>query len=292
MASAEYYRRSFAIDNIVIISCEYKPYQPATYYSHLSLSCDFDNATMCDMTNGDQFTTPTFNFTTVTGDTVPNRDLGPVRDHTNNSTTGGFLYWNRQLPFTSQDFGRVQPSITILQNLGMCISFAYYAKSTAVNKNGTLLSVSSGGCYGKQIWSLNLDDSQGWQTVVVSLPAFACAETFYFSVVQSNPIPVSVAFDDIEIDQCDTFISTTTTTTASTITTPTTASTQFVTTTLNSTLSTLTETLSMITAKTSQSTRLISTTTMTTMSTTTNHSRRLISCYGFPMLLLLLSQLK
>ncbi|CAF2523039.1 unnamed protein product [Rotaria sp. Silwood2] len=83
---------------------------------------------MCDMTNGDQFTKPTFNFTVMTGDTIPDRSLGPTRDHTSKSSSGGFIYWNRQLPFIPGDNGVVEPSKTIQQNTGMCVRFAYYVK--------------------------------------------------------------------------------------------------------------------------------------------------------------------
>jgi hypothetical protein len=197
--------RTFALDNIAITSCDYPPSQLSPYYSLLSFSCTFDNMNMCDMANGDRFTKPTYNFTVLTGDTIPNKNLGPTRDHTNNSSSGGFLYWNRQLPFSARDFGEVRPSTTIEQNLGMCVRFAYYVKSLAVNKNVTTLSISAGGCYGTSLWYQSLDDSQGWQIVVVPVAEFACAETFYFSVSQREPIPVSVAFDDIEIDQCSSF---------------------------------------------------------------------------------------
>jgi hypothetical protein len=104
---------------------------------------------MCDMANdGGVLDPPTFNFTVFTGDTVPNRELGPTRDHTTNSTSGSFVYWDRELPFTTSDFGRVYPLTRIDQNFGMCIKFAYYVKSLAINKNATTLSIPTGGCYG------------------------------------------------------------------------------------------------------------------------------------------------
>ena len=40
----------------------------------------------------------------LTGDTIPNRKLGPTRDHTTNSSSGGFVYWNQQLPYTDNRF--------------------------------------------------------------------------------------------------------------------------------------------------------------------------------------------
>ena len=219
VATTDIFQRTFALDDIAVTSCDYQPYEPLPGYSLLTLSCDFDNDTMCDMENGDGFSKPTFNFTVVTGDTMPNPDLGPTRDHTSNSSTGGFLYWDRQLPFTTSDQGRVHPANTILQNFGMCLRFAYYVNSTAVDKNGTVVSVSAGGCYATGLWSVNLDDSQGWQLAVIPMLAFTCAETFYFDVWQVEPVPVSVAFDDIEIAQCKSFEPTTTTVSTTTSTT-------------------------------------------------------------------------
>ncbi|CAF4957622.1 unnamed protein product, partial [Rotaria magnacalcarata] len=56
------------------------------------------------------------NFSIFTGETIPNPELGPTRDHTTNSSSGGFLLWNRTLPYTSKDFGTVDQTPTILQN--------------------------------------------------------------------------------------------------------------------------------------------------------------------------------
>jgi hypothetical protein len=273
--------RTFAVDNIAITSCDYPPSQLSPYYSLLSFSCTFDNMTMCDMDNGDSFTEPTYNFTVFTGDTVPNEDLGPTRDHTSNSTSGGFLYWNRQLPFTARDFGEVHPSTTIVQNLGMCVQFAYYVKSLAVNKNGTTLSISAGGCYATRLWYQSLDDSQGWQVVIVPVAEFACAETFYFAVNQREPIPVSVAFDDIEIDQCSSFLPTTTSTlTSSTTTTTTTATTRIITTSSSSTiLSTSTQILT-----TTSTVPIISTS--TPLTTPLNNAHRLLSLNGYSLIII------
>ncbi|CAF3389465.1 unnamed protein product [Rotaria sp. Silwood2] len=217
--SADIGPRSFALDNISIISCDYPSTELSPYNSLLSFSCNFDNLTMCDMTNEDRFSSPTFNFTVFTGDTIPNPELGPTRDHTTNSSSGGFLYWNRTLPYAALDFGKIYPLKTIEQNFGMCVKFAYYVKSLAVNKNGTDLYLSPGGCYATVLWYITLDDSQGWQTVIAPVSKDACAETFYFTVNQHESVPVSVAFDDIEIDQCSSLIPTTTTSTSTTTTT-------------------------------------------------------------------------
>ncbi|CAF1334078.1 unnamed protein product [Rotaria sp. Silwood1] len=202
---------SFALDNISITSCDYPP---STFTDDnaglLSFSCNFDNLTMCEMENGDRFTRPTHNFTIVTGDTVPNRKLGPTRDHTSNSSTGGFIYWNRQLPFTPTDLGYIHPPKPIAVDLSMCIRFAYYIKSSIYNKNDTTLAVTVGGCLGSTLWYIYTDDSQGWQVIILPVPKVVCMESFYFTVYQKLPVEVSVALDDIAIEHCNTLSPTTT----------------------------------------------------------------------------------
>ncbi|CAF1313350.1 unnamed protein product, partial [Rotaria sordida] len=259
---------AYALDNIEITSCDYPTSSLTPYDSFLSFSCNFDNQTMCDMENGDRFTTPKFNFTLMTGDTIPNRNLGPTRDHTSNSSSGGFLYWNRQLPFIPGDNGMITTSKSIEQNTGMCIRFAYYVKSLAVNKNATNLMLSTGGCYGATRWYVSMDDSQGWQVVKVPVLQFACAETFYFSVSQDEPIEVSVAFDDIEIAQCSSFNPSTTTTTATTTSTTQSTSTTTVPTTTTTSTTQSTSTTTVSTTTTTSTTQSTSTTTVPTTTTT------------------------
>ena len=119
------------------------------------------------------------------------------------------------------------------------------------------------------LWYLSLNDSQGWQTVIVPALNFACLETFYFNVNQRELIPVSVAFDDIEIDQCSSLIPTTTTTSTSTSTTTTVTTTQITTTSSSSTTS--------ITMTTLTSTSVITTSTVSIISTSTpNNAHRLL----------------
>ena len=49
-----------------ITSCDYPSSELSPYDSLLSFSCDFDNLTMCNMSNEDRFyTPPTFNFTVL-----------------------------------------------------------------------------------------------------------------------------------------------------------------------------------------------------------------------------------
>jgi hypothetical protein len=261
--------RSFALDNISVVSCDYPPSTFTNNGALLSFSCNFDNLTMCDMENGDRYYHPTYNFTVVTGETIPDRELGPVRDHTSNSSTGGFVYWNRHLPFIRGDSGNVHPSKPIEQNVGMCIRFAYYVKSLAENKNGTAVSLWTGGCDSSSLWSRSLDDSDGWQIIVVPVPNKACEMTFYFMVYQQLTIPVSVAFDDIEIGTCSSLSPTTTTTSTSSTTTATT------------TIATTSTTTQIITSSSSLSTALTSSTTTTTIlstsTSTQSDAQRLLS---------------
>jgi hypothetical protein len=189
---------SFVLDNIEINLCNYPPTQPtADGDSLLSLSCNFDDMLLCGMDNGDEsFPLPSYNFVVFSGDTVPKRNLGPTRDHTNNLTTGGFLYWNQALPFVPAATGVVHPNMTVELNSGMCFQFAYYVNSLAMNKNGTTVILSTTGCVSGQLWSRSLDNSQGWQTVSVPVSYYTCREKFYFIVSQQVPIDVSVAFDN------------------------------------------------------------------------------------------------
>ncbi|UJR14437.1 hypothetical protein I4U23_001434 [Adineta vaga] len=269
--------RSYAIDDISVTSCAYPPAKIRDDNTGLlHFSCDFDNLTLCGMETGDRFMKPMYNFTIKTGETVPDRSLGPLLDHTTNSSAGGFSYWKRQLPFTSGDLGYLFTAYPMVSNLGMCIRFAYYVKSSVKDKNGTMLGVTTGGCFGTTLWSILLDDSQGWQVVNLLAPNVVCMETYYLSVYQKTPVAVAVAIDDFIIDQCNTFTTTTTvtSTTTTTITSPsTTTSTTPATTTVTSTT-----TSSTIHTTTTTSGSTISTTTTTTTTTTSKSNARRVFC--------------
>ncbi|CAF1154720.1 unnamed protein product [Adineta steineri] len=250
--------RSFALDNISITSCDYPPSQLTSYDSLLSIACDFDDLTMCNMVNGDGSSEPFLDFIVITGDKIPNRNLGPTYDHTTNSSAGGFLYWNRELPYLPWSNGRIHPFKPIEQNLGMCIRFAYYVKSLSINKNGTMLALSTGGCYGTTIWSQSMDNSQGWKVAIIPVKEYACMEAFYFDVTQSEAIEVSIAFDDIQIDQCGIIDPTTTTSTTTTTTVTTTTTTSSTTTQSTSTQHMTTATFPHSTTRSSNAEQLIS----------------------------------
>jgi hypothetical protein len=259
---------SFALDNVFIASCNYTSttfsYEPV----RLSLSCSFDDLTMCGLKNYDGYYRPTHNFTVATGQTISYPELGPTHDHTTNSSSGGFLYWDHRLPFTGSDSGNISPSESFESNAAMCIRFAYYVKSSRENRNATTISLLSGGCYGATLWYQYLDDSQGWQTITVSAPNYACTESFYFAVNQQGAVPVSVAFDDIEIGQCHVISSTTSTTTTATTTTMSTT-----------THSTTAMTTMTTTVSTTVKTTLTITTTTITLITTTSQRSSSPSCF-------------
>ncbi|CAF4970067.1 unnamed protein product, partial [Rotaria sp. Silwood1] len=202
---------------------------------------------MCGMMNAARSSKTVFNFTLSTGNTIPDKNLGPTRDHTTNSTSGGFLYWDRHLPLTSTDYGTIYTSTVVVENFNLCVKFAYYVKSTAINKNGTTIILFSSYSISRIIWFRSLDDSQGWQTAIAPVNDYLYDKTFSFYVNQTQSVPVSVAFDDIEIDQCTTLTPTTTTTTTMTTTTTTTTKTS----TSSTTLTTIISSSSTITRKTS-----------------------------------------
>lgn len=204
---------AYTVDNIAITSCDYASSTASTYKSLLSFFCDFDNGTICQMDNGNRFSTPTYNFTLVTGKIVPSLKLGPTRDHISNSASGGFLHWDQSLPYMSTDVGIVNPSKFTERNLGMCLRFAYYVKSFAVGRNATTLSLSVAGCNATSLWTQSMDDGQGWQMATVLVLGFACSELFSLVVHQKESISVSIAFDDTTIEQCNSLDPKTTTST-------------------------------------------------------------------------------
>jgi len=219
---------------------------------------------MCDMITDEEIST--FNFTVFTGDTIPDPELGPTRDHTNNSTSGGFLYWDQHLPVDKNDRGRVNLSKTIEQNTGMCIKFAYYVKSElVVNNDTTVIRVSSDGYSNTRLWYQSLYDSQGWQIALVPVSKVAGAVTFYFDVYALQPTLAAVAFDDIEIDQCSSFIPTTTSISTTAISTSTTA------------ISTSTTAISTSTTATSTATSILTTSTSNLTTTPRNNAPELFS---------------
>lgn len=193
--------------------------------------------------------TASLNFTAMTGDLIPDQELGPTRDHTMNSTSGGFLYWSQPSSVNMSDRGRIYLRKTIEQNSGMCIRFAYYVKSKSDNNNTIVIRLSADGDSSTGLWYQSLADSDGWQLVLVPLAKAANTITFYFDVYRLEAILTSVALDDIEIDQCDSFIPTTT-----------------------STVTTTASTLSTITSTSSTSTATTSTTSVSTSTTASSNN--------------------
>ncbi|CAF3058627.1 unnamed protein product [Rotaria socialis] len=88
----------------------------------------------------------------------------------------------------------------------MCIRFAYFVNSTDVqrNENNTKIDVIARGCHTASIWSIELDNSFGWQLIIGPFNPTACTLGIYFRITQKRPTRVAVAFDDITIAQCGT----------------------------------------------------------------------------------------
>lgn len=88
---------------------------------------------------------------------------------------------------------------------------SYYVKSKLVTKNTTIIRLSSDENLSTGLWYRLLHDSQGWQTILLPLSKNVDAVTLSFEVYQIEAALTAVAFDDIVIDQCNSFIPTTTT---------------------------------------------------------------------------------
>lgn len=175
-------------------------------------ACDFEDGTMCDMKNGIWYDPqiPLYNFTVATGENVPDKELAPATDHTHNSSSGHYLYWHRpaRSAHTSMD-GRVSLPI-FEQHKHLCLRFAYYINSSEVTKNNTMLVIYLKGCYTATLWGLHADDTQGWQTDEIQLNDVSCNVTISFDAWPDIYNAVSVALDDIVVDTCSRYLTTTT----------------------------------------------------------------------------------
>ncbi|UJR32684.1 hypothetical protein I4U23_020143 [Adineta vaga] len=193
---------SFALDDISVTSCNYPFSEMTSSPSLLSFSCNFDQSMQCEMENGYLGVINSFNFTIFTGDTIPDRQLGPKNDYTTNSSSGGFYYWNRQSNLSADDFATFSSLKTIERNADMCIKFAYFVKPLVVDGNETILTLDGLKCSRENVWTKSVVDSQGWQLISIHLENYVCAEQFYFSVFVETAKKVAVAFDDIRFAQC------------------------------------------------------------------------------------------
>ena len=152
---------------------------------------------------------PLYNFSIFTGLTVPNKELAPSVDHTTNSSSAGFAYWHRPTDgeHTARD-GRLSTPIFELRE-HMCLSFAYFIKSSASVSNGTYLVADLKGCYATNLWVLDRDDTLGWQTAEIQLLDLTCNITIGFTVSSAIANAVSVVLDDVVVDTCPRFVTTT-----------------------------------------------------------------------------------
>ncbi|UJR07076.1 hypothetical protein I4U23_011364 [Adineta vaga] len=175
------------------------------------LSCNFEDGTMCEMQNSLWFDPerPVHNFTLTTGENVPDKSLAPMTDHTYNTSSGHFAYWHQPLgsPHTDRDGCLSIPIFELHEHL--CFNFAYYIKSMNSIRNGTVLTVSIKGCYSSTLWVIRTDDTLGWKTDRIQLLDLTCNVTIWFNIMADIKNSVSVALDDITIDTCPRYTTTT-----------------------------------------------------------------------------------
>lgn len=188
-------------------------FSPLRIYAVPAFTCNFEDGTMCEMQNGVWFDPelPLYNFSTVTGESAPDRELAPSTDHTLNSSSGHFLYWHHPThTIHTRIDGRVSTPI-FEQREHMCLNFAYYINSSdEIRKNGTYLTASVKGCYRTSLWVVNTDSTQGWTTAEVQLLDYTCNITIWFDVSGDIVNAVVVALDDISVDICSRYLTTTT----------------------------------------------------------------------------------
>lgn len=178
-----------------------------------AFACDFENDTMCGMQNGAWFDPklPLYNFTIETGENVPDKELAPATDHTYNSSTGHFVYWHRPINATHTDMDGYLSTPMFELHEHMCLNFAYYVKSSNESiTNGTYLIVHLKGCYTTTLWVMHTDDTLGWKTAQIQLNDLTCNITISFDVSPNMLDAVSVALDDISVDICPRYKTTTT----------------------------------------------------------------------------------
>jgi hypothetical protein len=176
-----------------------------------AFACNFENENSCQMQNGVWFNPelPLYNFTIVTGETVLNKELAPSIDHTYNSSFGHFFYWYRPSNAAHTSMDGLVSIPTFEQRDHMCLNFAYYIKSSQSINNESFLGVHIKGCYQTTLWVVRTDDTDGWKTDQVQLLDLTCNVTIWFDVWPSISSAVSVALDDLLIDICPRYITTT-----------------------------------------------------------------------------------
>jgi len=188
----------FAIDNIGLTTCPCAP--PTVNYttaSFLTYSCDFEQD-QCQMTIQKDSRVSFYNFTRINANMLEDKTLGPLVDHTTNTSNGYFLYWNYTLPFLPKAIGQIITS-KIDTDIKMCLQFSYYLKSpdNITNAELSIDTVHSS----QSIWDAKITNTNGWQTVTVQLPGAANTDTIKFSIEHDHPGAMAFALDDIIFDR-------------------------------------------------------------------------------------------
>jgi hypothetical protein len=174
-------------------------------------ACDFEDGTMCGMAVGEA----PDNFTVATGQSVSDKALGPLVDHTLATETGHFLYWYRPAQVLRVRLDGIISIPAFMLQPNLCLNFAYYIKSDSSPEKLTAIGVSMIGCLDGLIWSVKTIDSKGWQMVEKRLPEYSCPVMMTFFVSSNATSSVSVSVDDIRIDACKTTTATIPSTTTS-----------------------------------------------------------------------------
>ncbi len=169
--------------------------------------CDFEDCTMCEMNNQQNVSV---NFTITTSDQTMSVDkkLGPSMDYTLQKPSGHFLSWYSPSKEThvANDGLIMTPSINIMPN--SCLRFAYFINSSKTLDTLTTLVVGVFYCgQTSNLWEIETGNTLGWQMVEQQLTTKQqCSSTTQFFIfVSSNTTQgVSVAFDNIVVDICQT----------------------------------------------------------------------------------------
>ncbi|CAF0839606.1 unnamed protein product [Didymodactylos carnosus] len=206
----------FAIDEIKVSSCENPKAEvsdEATMTSVLVFECYFSNSFFrCEMEN-DEFNS--YNFSVHTGETIPDKEMGPLVDHTSGTSSGSFIYWDFDPKILTNriNIHDIIQTLAVELNSGMCLRFSFYLKTSIIDDRSAEITLSVSGdsqCFENILWSRTFSgtnsSSRGWETVNLALAPIVCTSKFQFHINQSQetprPISVSFALDDILINQC------------------------------------------------------------------------------------------
>ena len=253
-----------AIDDIKVHSCP-AVNNPITSYSpyfgyYFEYDCDFEK-NRCGFSdtyrvfNNIIVDVPS-NWSRINGHEILYPKLGPIYDHTTNSSDGHFLNVNFTLPIRA-DFKAATRSPLIFAHREMCLEFYYYANTEMFSQTSkSVFGTNIGGCYGSYLY-INYPFKNAteptWNKVLIQLLGYSCREFLDFAFSGGDFLKTTFAIDDVKINRCD-ILNRTTTTTSTTTTTTTTTST-----TIKTTSTIATTTISILTTTDTPSTTILTT---------------------------------